>query len=122
MYIGHFAVGESHYELHHKVDNDSREVRSGEDFSLTMVIDSSLRFTGPDGKIGDMCNEGGKWVFYFGPLRTRFDTGITVDTPHRSYCWEQLEKAEMAAAKHYLESLKPTFLIGADDTEGGSCD
>lgn len=103
-------VGGKRYQFLHNVDTDGRELYDEEE-KLVMTIDRSLNITGPEGKIGDMCcegsNLGGQWVLYYGPIRTRFETGVYRDRPGRDYCWENLEKAEESALKHLLEVSLP---------------
>lgn len=113
-------VGGKRYQFFHNVETDGRELYD-QDENLVMVIDHSLNFTGPDGKVGDMHTEGGQWVLYYGPIRTRFETGVMRDRPGREYCWENLEKAEIVALTHLLERKLPTIKRG-DDSEGGTCD
>lgn len=113
-------VGGKRFRFLHNTQTDGRELYDQED-NLVLEVEADLQFRDKDGRVGDLNNDGGEWVFYYGPLRTRFKTGVMVDRPGRSYCWENLEKAEVEAIKHYLESKLPKIKRG-DDTEGGSCD
>lgn len=127
MILQYFTVGDKEFVLTHNLDDDSRAIVN-EDGETVMEISSSLRFTGPDGEIGDLVTEGdeggGHWVFYYGPIRSRFDTGVFRDRPRRSYCWENLEHAEVEAAKRYISTNAPIPKIVNNFacTEGGSCD
>lgn len=103
------VVGGKRYQFFHNNDTDGRELYDQEE-NLIMTIDSNLAIAGPEGKIGDMCVEGithPKWVLYYGPNRTRFETGVDRDRLGRQYCWENLERAEVLALTHLLEASLP---------------
>lgn len=107
-------VGNERFTFFHNDDTDGRELYDQDD-NLVLTVDSSLNFRDIEGRFANLHNEGGKWVFYYGPLRTRFDTDLTVNTPFREYCWEQLEQAEIVAIKHWLESELITPPLDAEN-------
>lgn len=116
-----FTEGGKHYGLFHNNDDDARYLHD-EDGDLILILDANLNVKARDGHFGDIHSEGDNWIFYYGPLRTRFDTGVTVNTARRSYCWEQLEAAEVAVCRHYVQrTLLPKFKR-SQETEGGACD
>lgn len=113
-------VGGKRFQFFHNVETDGRELYD-QDENLILIVDANLNFIEPAGRFGDLQVEGGRWVFYYGPLRTRFETGVDYDQPGRPCCWENLEKAEICAIEHYLATKLPK-IKRPDETEGGACD
>lgn len=114
--LKNISEGGKDYHFFHNSDDDARYLLD-EDGDTILIIDANLNVNARDGKFGDL--EGGTtWVLYYGPIRTRFDTGIAVG----QHCWKALEAAEIEVCKFYIQNTKLPKFKRVEETEGGSCD
>ena len=115
-HIRTIEVGGKYYGFFHCNDDDARYLHD-EDGDLILTIDANLNVTARDGRFGSIESDA-NWTLYYGPIRTRFDTGVAI----RDHHWQALEDAEIEVCKFYIQNtLLPKFKR-PQETEGGSHD
>lgn len=108
--------GGKRYAFYHNNEDDARYLHD-EDGDTILIIDANLNVIARDGKFGDLESDR-NWTLYYGPNRTRFDTGIA----HQNSSWKALEQAEVEVCKFYIQNTKLPKFKRVEETEGGSCD
>ena len=114
--LKNIAEGGKDYHFFHNNDDDARYLLD-EDGDTILIIDRNLNVEARDGRFGNLESDA-NWTLYYGPTRTRFDTGISVS----NYCWKSLEQAEIEVCKFYIQNTKLPKFKRVEETEGGSCD
>lgn len=114
--LKHISVGEKSYGFFHNNDDDARYLHD-EDGDLILVIDRSLNIEARDGHFGSLEGEG-TWILYYGPISTRFDTGVAT----QNHSWKALEVAEIKVCEWYVQNTKLPKFKRPEETEGGTCD
>ena len=107
--------GEKRYGFFHDSNSDARYLKDSDGDTL-LIIDANLNVIARDGRFGTIEGDT-NWTLYYGPIRTRFDTGVS----YANGSWRALETAEVEVCRFYLQhAMLPKFK--RTETEGGTCD
>lgn len=99
-----FSIGERLFQHHIYLEDDDRvelvDVESGE---TLLIYTANCEIVSPEGKIGDFVTEGGYWVSYTDPLRTR-----RVHRPD-SVAYDSLLLSEVDYSRKFIAGFGPAL-------------